>query len=198
MLAESRKPTAAECGTATHLFLQFCSYDHVRQHGVDREIIRLEDEGFINARTAAILDRDALHRFFESRFFAEICRAAVVRREFHFARFVPLASLTRNESLQKALRNRTLYVQGSIDLLCEFQDGRILIADYKTDRIRPEEQADTSLLTRRLTEAYGSQLEQYSAAVRDMYGRAPDAVLIYSVPLGEALNIDLSNGRSIE
>ena len=111
--------------------------------------------------------------------------------EFRFARFVPLASLTREPTLREALGDRTLYVQGSVDLLCEYPDGRITVADYKTDRISRAERDDPTLLAARLTDEYGSQLEQYAAAVREIYGRAPDRILIYSVPLGEALEIHL-------
>ena len=89
------------------------------------------------------------------------------------------------------LGDRTLYVQGSVDLLCEYPDGRITVADYKTDRISRAERDDPTLLAARLTDEYGSQLEQYAAAVREIYGRAPDRILIYSVPLGEALEIHL-------
>ena len=191
LLAESRKPTAAERGTAMHLFLQFCDYDRVCADGADAELARLQDAGYLNARTAAILDRDAIRRFFASRFFAEVRRASVVRREFRFAQFVPLASLTREPTLREALGDRTLYVQGSVDLLCEYPDGRITVADYKTDRISRAERDDPTLLAARLTDEYGSQLEQYAAAVREIYGRAPDRILIYSVPLGEALEIHL-------
>ncbi len=191
LLAESRKPTAAERGSAMHLFLQFCDYDRVCADGVDAELTRLSEAGYLNARTVAILDRDAIRRFFESRFFAEVRRASAVRREFRFARFVPLASLTRDGTLREALGDRTLYVQGSIDLLCEYPDGCITVADYKTDRISRAERDNPSLLAARLTDVYGSQLEQYAAAVREIYGRAPDRLLIYSVPLGEALEIRL-------
>ena len=89
------------------------------------------------------------------------------------------------------LGDRTLYVQGSVDLLCEYPDGRITVADYKTDRISRAERDDPTLLAARLTDEYGSQLEQCAASVREIYGRAPDRILIYSVPLGEALEIHL-------
>ena len=69
--------------------------------------------------------------------------------EFRFARFVPLASLTREPTLREALGDRTLYVRGSVDLLCEYPDGRITVADYKTDRISRAEQDDPTLLAAR-------------------------------------------------
>ncbi len=193
LLNENRRPTPAEKGTAAHLFLQYCDYDRVvsRPDGLEEEIARLGEEGFLNARTVRILDRATLRAFFDSRFFARMRDAVRTERELRFNRFVPLASLTSDEAFADALGERTLYVQGSIDLLCEFPDGHIELCDYKTDRITPAERADASLLTARMTERHGEQLRQYAAAVTEMYGRAPERVYIYSLPLGEAVEISL-------
>lgn len=189
LLAENHKPTAAERGTAAHLFLQFCDYSQVLSAGLEAELARLTEAGFLSTRAASILDRAGLQAFFASHFFEQVRAASTVRREFRFARFLPMATLTQNPVLKEALHDRTLYVQGSIDLLCEYPDGSLLIADYKTDRISPAERADPSLLAARLGELYGSQLKQYAAAVREIYGREPEGVYIYSLPLGEAVKI---------
>lgn len=191
LLAEGRKPTAAERGTATHLFLQFCDHQRVLRDGLETELARLVKEGFLDRRTVEILDRGNLQKFFHSRFFTCIQEATTIRREFRFARFVPMATLTQSEALKEALADRTLYVQGSIDLLCEYPDGGVVVCDYKTDRITPAEREDPSLLAVRLGDLYRSQLRQYAAAVREIYGHDPDRVYIYSLPLGEAVEISL-------
>lgn len=189
LLAADRKPTSAEKGTATHLFLQFCDYGRVAANGLDAEIAHLLNEGFINSRTADIIDRAQLKAFFESNFFARLSSAVRVEREFRFARFVPLRTLTSNPALADALGDRTLYVQGSVDLIAEYADGSLEICDYKTDRITEEERADRALLTARMKERHGVQLEQYVAAVTGIFGRKPTAVSIYSLPLGEAVPV---------
>lgn len=191
MLAENRKPTAAERGTATHLFLQFCDYRYAVSHGLDAEIARLLDAGFINRRTAAIIDRRQLEAFFASSFFARLLTAVHIEREFRFARFLPLRTLTENAALAEALGESTLYVQGSIDLIAEYADGSLEICDYKTDRITPAEREKSALLAARFAEVHGAQLEQYMAAVSEIYGRTPTAVTIYSLPLGEAVHISV-------
>ena len=133
-----------------------------------------------------------LEAFFGSEFFSRMMSAEEIRREFRFSRFVPLASLTRHADLAEALGDRTLFVQGSIDLLCTFPDGHIEICDYKTDRITPEERRDASLLQRRMAERHGDQLRQYAAAVEETFGVRPARAYIYSLPLGEALEIKIS------
>jgi ATP-dependent exoDNAse (exonuclease V) beta subunit len=192
LLSENRRPTATEKGTATHLFLQFCRYDLVLRNGIEAEIARLTEEGFISERAAVILDRGMLEAFFGSRFFDRVKSAVTVRREFRFSRFVPLASLTSDTALAEALGERTLFVQGSIDILCEFEDGHLEICDYKTDHITKAEREDPSLLQKRMTERHGHQLAQYAAAVEETFGVRPTKAYIFSLPLGEALEIDIS------
>ena len=195
LLGDKRRPTASEMGTAAHLFLQYCDYGRVSDgitplsDALDAEIARLSEKGFLNARTVEILDRPSLLAFFASDFFAHMKDCVRLEREMKFSRFVPLSTLTENATLSEALGDRTLYVQGSIDLLGEFADGHIELCDYKTDRITPAERQDPALLSEHLAERHGHQLAQYAAAVEEMYGRRPSRVYIYSLPLGEAVEI---------
>jgi len=194
LLRANSRPTATERGTAAHLFLQYCDYENVREHGIDHEIVRLLEQKFINERTASILSqaKEQLQAFFDSDFFARIHKESRPRREVQFSRFVPLATLTSNRELAEALGDRQLLVQGSIDLICEFKDGHIEICDYKTDHITKEERADLAVLRAHMQEKHGAQLRQYAAAVQSLYKTLPSRAYIYSLPLGEAIEIDIS------
>ena len=191
LLTQNRRPTASEKGTAAHLFLQFCDYRLVQRDGVEEEINRLLELGFINSRTAKIMDRSMLEQFFAGSFFAHMSQAQTIKREFRFSRLVPLAGLTARPELAEALGERTLFVQGSIDLLCFFPDGHIELCDYKTDHVTPAEQKDPSMFQKRMQERHGNQLAQYAAAVEETFGKRPAKAYIYSLPLGEAIEIDL-------
>ena len=192
LLTQNRRPTASERGTAAHLFLQFCSYENVIQKGVEVEIDRLVELGFISDRTAHILDRTMLQNFFDSEFFAHMCTSNEIKREFRFSRFVPLSKLTVNRELAKALGDRTLLVQGSVDLLCFFSDGHMELCDYKTDHITPAERSDPSLLQKRMQEKHGDQLSQYAVAIEETFGQRPTKAYVYSLPLGDAVEISIS------
>ena len=194
LLKANQKPTAAEKGTAVHLFLQYCDMGRLAQSGapdVQGELDRLVAEGFLSRRTADMIDLSLLSRFFGSAFFARLSDASEVGREVRFSRFVPLRELTDDPLLAERLGDRTLYVQGSIDLLLTYPDGSIDLCDYKTDAISPEEKANPALLQKRFSEKHGPQLRQYALAVRELYHRLPRHVYIYSLPLGEAVEIDL-------
>ena len=147
--------------------------------------------GFITERTAEVLDREMLAAFFSSKFFVRLQSAKKIERELRFARFVPLASLTTNPAFAEAFGERTLFVQGSIDLLCTFEDGHVELCDYKTDYITPEERRDPSLLQTHMTEKHRPQLIQYAAAVEEMYGVRPHKAYIFALSLGEAVEIPI-------
>ncbi len=190
LLNEKRRPTASEKGTAAHLFLQFCDYNRVLGNGIDEEIALLCQRGFIHERTAQILDRSMLSAFFQSKFFERVRGAETIRREFRFTRFLPLSHLTSNAQLAEALGDRVLQIQGSIDLLCVYADGHIELCDYKTDHISDAERRDPTLLKARMREKHGEQMSQYAAAVEEAFGVRPTHIFIYSIPLGEALEIE--------
>jgi ATP-dependent exoDNAse (exonuclease V) beta subunit len=173
------------------LFLQYCDYGLVSQNGLEEEIARLAEQGFLSGRTAEILDRSMLERFFNSRFFRHMTSAVKLERELKFNRMVPLSSLTALPALAKLLEGRSLMVRGSVDLLCEFEDGHLELCDYKTDHITEAERKGPPLLARRMTEQHRDQLLQYAAAITELYGRAPTHAYIFSLPLGEAVEIPL-------
>lgn len=188
LLEVNKKPTAAERGSAAHLILQYCDYEKLFSNGLDAEIERLAAERFITRRVADIVNREQLSGFFESRLFEIIRAAKKVRREFRFGLFRSAADFTRREDLKNAVADKKIFVQGSIDLLIE-TDGGIILCDYKTDRVTPEERADRELLIKNMREKHAGQLEEYRFAVKEIFGEEPIKAYIYSVPLGEVLEI---------
>lgn len=189
LLEVNKKPTATERGTAMHLFLQYCNYENIKAHGVEYEIERLLDKKFISKRTSEILYVNQLKKFFESDFFDKILSAKTVRREFKFGMFRSASEFTRNEELSALVKDRKIYVQGSIDLLIENSDGSIYVCDYKTDRLSPEERADPELLRNKMKEMHKDQLEQYRYAVQQIFKKAPDKIFILSLSSGLAVEI---------
>ncbi len=190
LLQAQEKPSATEVGSATHAFLQFCDYEKLMATSPEEEAERLVADGFMNRRAADILHHKQLRAFCESDLMALIKSAAKVQRELKFGILTPMRDLTKSKELAAQLGGEALFVQGSIDLLLTMPDGRLILVDYKTDRISDEERADPSLLASRLKEHHGHQLNCYAKAIFDLLGRAPDEVRIYSLPLGMSLLIE--------
>ena len=189
LMAENAKPTAAERGTAAHLFLQYCDFARVAEHGIAEELARLEREKFITRRIATIVDRRALARFFDSTFFPLVLDAVKVMREVHFNNFVPLETFTQNERVKQLVKGKLLHVQGSIDLLLVGKDGSLTLCDYKTDRPSPEEKRNPDLYRARMIASHKDQLTHYARAVEQLFGRTPDRAFVFSLTLGEAIEL---------
>lgn len=186
LLERDHSASPAERGTATHLFLQHCDFSRLADTGLEHEIERLVREQFMSRRAADILN----HRHLEAFCGSDLCRLARkarhVWRELHFDRFVPYATLTQNQELARRLEDYTLYVQGSIDLIMEDAQGELWLFDYKTDRLLTDSER---VIKAQFLEHHGEQLRIYREAARELFGRAPDHVCIYSLPLGRSIEL---------
>ena len=110
-------------------------------------------------------------------------------REQPFVLGIPVASTVSSESLHgKALRttqeavgstDEWTLVQGIIDAFF-YEDGEIVLMDYKTDRLYREED---------FRERYGIQLEYYRRALEQITGKQVKETWIYSFTLGRAIRL---------
>ena len=189
LLADRKKASAADIGTATHSFLEFCNFDLLVTHGIESERQRLLTNGFITKETDEMIDQAHLEAFAASNLLQWIRKAKKIYREQKFGLFVPYSDLTKKQELAHDLEGQHLFVQGSIDLLLQMPDGALYLIDYKTDRISEEERQDIPRLQARMRQAHGTQLSYYAQAVKELWGKTPDKTFIYSLPLGSAIEI---------
>lgn len=188
---EDKKSDAAEIGTATHAVLQFCDYESCEKNGIEFEIERLKNEKFISKRTVDIINREEIEKFFQSNFY-KLLRTAKdenVHREFKFGMFREASDFAEDHDIKDRVKDKKIFVQGSIDLLIEMPDGEIILCDYKTDRISNEEKQDMISLEQRMNKAHGAQLKQYEHAIEQIFGKRPGRSFIYLLELGEAIEI---------
>ena len=68
-------------------------------------------------------------------------------------------------------------------------EGRITLFDYKTDRLTGAELKNRSLAEKKLLDRHRMQLGYYVAACRHIFGKNPDRVAIYSLPLGDTVDL---------
>ena len=186
----SRK-TAAEIGTATHAFMQFCDFGNLEKEGFDKEAKRLTENGFLSPSVAADVEKDAVERFLESRLYAELKKARKVYREQRFMIALPAAEFTASEEKKKELQDETLLVQGVIDCFFEDENGEIILFDYKTDHFTDKELKDLPTCRETLIKRHSQQLSYYREAILRMIGRETAHTYIYSFALGEAIEVDL-------
>lgn len=190
LLDVSKKPTAAERGTATHALLQYWDVKNARENGLKNEISRLVSLGFISERTAKMLNLKSLSLCLDGELADMMLSAKNIRREFKFGIMQSADKFTKDPELAALVGDRNIFVQGSIDLIIENHDGSIYLCDYKTDGVTAEERDDPQILRARLLLTYGEQLTQYSNAIEQIFGKRPDKTFILSVPLGKLLRMD--------
>lgn len=181
--------SAAEKGTATHTFLQFCDFGRIKAAGVKNEISRLVRDKFIDPRMADAINEKQIERFFKSNLFAEISSARKIWREQRFNILLPASAFTEDKKYGERIKDEKLLVQGVIDIFFENEKGELVLCDYKTDYLSNDELRDHSLAAKKLNDAHARQLSYYAEALASMFGKYPDKVLIYSLPLGDAVEI---------
>ena len=160
--------TAAERGTATHLFLRYADYAKLHQDGslgVEEELERLQNQGFMDRISAKAVLKGAVEKLFRSELGEDLAsledRAIEVRREFPFSVLIPAAEI--NETSDKDDSRSRVLLQGVIDLFFIDESNGIHVIDFKTDWISND--ADEEEKASR----YKSQLDVYARALQEIY-----------------------------
>ena len=161
-------------GTASHMFMQFCSFENVETNGVYAEAIRLLSAGLIDEHTRKAIRYAEIERFFGSPLYAEMKTSPMLKREMRF-------TLIEDSVVLGGTGEENILVQGVIDCFFENPDGTYTVVDYKTDRVR-ENDGEELLKTRHRT-----QIGYYCRAVEKMTGRRVSRAVLYSFALGRAV-----------
>lgn len=162
--------TAAQRGTALHKFLQFSDYKSAANNPrAERD--RLVSMGFLSEQEGKSLDFTRVKSFFTSDLGKQILSAENVWREYKFAKLVPASRYAPD--IEKA-ENEEVLIQGIADCIFE-HDGKLVIVDYKTDRVETPEE---------LVSRYKHQMEVYCEALSECLGMAVEKTVLYSFSLG--------------
>ncbi len=160
--------SAADIGTANHLFMQFCDFASA-ERDIRKEAKRLLDIKMFTADQYGMLDFNGLSQFFKSDLYARIKASKRVYREKRF-------------SVHHLLSGNTepILVQGVIDCFFQNPDGSYTVVDYKTDRVKTPQE---------LIQRHNIQLSCYRDAVESMTGERVSQLLLYSFALSRSIEI---------
>ena len=188
LLPEKERATGAERGTATHIFMQFCDFDNVTNNGVESELLRLTEKGYIDKRNSSLVNIEKIKEFFGSQFFETLSRAKKVWRERRFNIKLPASDFTQDSVLKEKYADESILVQGVIDLLFIDENDKLVLADYKTDWFSDKDISNGNA-EKILIERHKTQLSYYAEACKKMFGKKVDKILIYSFALGKTIEI---------
>ena len=181
--------SAAQRGTATHLFLQFFDFDYAQKHGVREELCRLIEKKFIPESASELVYKNELEAFLHSELFDKIQSAKKIVREQRFNILLPVDILNSDPEFIRQTEGEFLAVQGVIDLIIEDKNGDIFLYDYKTDRLSPAELESEALLKKKMTERHAPQLSYYKEAVKRLFDKECKAAFIYSTHAAKEIEI---------
>ncbi len=182
---------AAERGTATHLFLQFCDFERACKFGVNEELARLEEKKFLPSDARSLIYMDELEAFMEGQLIREILDADRIIREQRFNVELPADKFSSDDELISKIAGEHLAVQGVIDLIIVDKSGNISLFDYKTDRLTHNELADDALASRKMNKRHATQLSYYAQAVELLFGKPCSRVCVYSTHSAKLYDIDV-------
>lgn len=169
--------SAAEKGTAMHMFMQFADYEACETtDGCKDEAKRLFERGFITENQLKLLEFERLHNFFTSTLYEEVKKSREIYREQRFNLEVDAFG-----SGEKIAVGKDILVQGVIDLFFENADGSYTVVDFKTDRVFGMGAEQT------LIDRHKAQLSYYCKAVEEMTGKAVSKAVLYSFSLSKSV-----------
>ncbi len=172
----SDRLTPAQRGTATHRFLQYANLSAAKQ-SCEQERDRLVQAGILSTQEGRAVRLDTIQRFLESDLAARLMRAEYVQREYKFAVRVPATELY--SALPQAYAQEYIVVQGVVD--CMFvENGRLVVLDYKTDRVTKEEA---------LLDSYRKQVLLYCRALENCLEIPVKESYLYSFALNKAIPV---------
>ena len=160
--------TAAQRGTAFHLFLENCDFASALKD-VKAEVERLRSSGVLNDLQADSIDIRKAERFITSSIVAKALTSEKYIREYKFTVNIPAYMV--DEEISEDFRDTQVVLQGAVDLIIIDSDG-ITVVDYKTDRVSSSSE---------LVSLYERQLRLYKAAIEQIFDRPVKNCLIYSI-----------------
>lgn len=168
--------SATKRGTATHKVMQFLDLSNSLLD-LNEEIERLVEWQFISEEDALAINKKQLKVFLGSELCQRILKSNMVKREMRF--LTEKFATQIDESLDDRFSKEKIVIQGAVDCLFE-ENGKIIVVDFKTDRVKNEQQ---------LIDAYNEQLSIYADACSKIFAKPVGEKIIYSFHLGKSITL---------
>lgn len=177
---EGKEMTPAQRGTIYHKVLECLEYQELQAKDRVRERLRiLEQDGILTAQEIQAVDISRILLFGKSSLakrMEDAGKTGRLWREQQFVLEVPAAQVYPDYRGEACV-----LIQGIIDVY--FQEGdQLVVADYKSDRIRPGREQE-------LADRYQMQLNYYQRALEQLTGKKVKEKLIYSLETGKEIRV---------
>ena len=165
--------SGAERGTVYHKIMEHLVIAKLKDEAsAAEEIARMKDKGLLSDEEAAAVPPAEILAFFETPLGERVREADAEGRLFREQPFILGVPLSEVDASFEGSREQVL-IQGIIDLYFE-EDGKLILIDYKTDRVAHIHELEA---------CYRTQLNYYRRALEQATGKPVAETLIYSTVL---------------
>ncbi len=168
--------SATQRGTSTHRVMQFLDFEKA-QLNLQQELDRLVEWQFFSVEDIKAVDCEKIEKFLSGDLCRRIIASSFVKKEMRFLTEKPATQIA--VGLDSRFSDENIVIQGAVDCLFE-ENGKIVIVDFKTDRV-----ADEKLLA----DTYKEQLEIYAGACEKIFSKPVKELLLYSFHLGKEIKL---------
>ncbi len=171
--------SGAERGTVYHKIMEHLGIAKLADEAsAAAQIAGMKDKGLLSEEEAAAVPAAEITAFFKTPLGARVRCADAEKKLFREQPFILGVPLSEIDPAHEGSSERVL-IQGIIDLYFE-EDGKLILVDYKTDRVRDMSELETR---------YRTQLEYYRKALEQATGKSVAETLIYSTVLRDFRSI---------
>ena len=171
---EKAKTDGTGYGNAVHTVMQHIRYEACASvAGIQAEVQRMVEEGFLAPEHAALINCEKLAAFFASEFGNKLIKGCKAVREFKFSILDDATRYGEN------LKGEYVLLQGVVDCALVEEDG-ISIVDFKTDHT-------TEQFLNQIRDRYTAQIETYAAALSRIFRKPVKLKALYLFSTGEFL-----------
>lgn len=178
-----KRLTGADRGSAYHKVMELIDFQAVKKRagkrGMEEEISRqmnlFVQRQLLDERWRKSIPSAKLVPFFESPLAGRMCQADEKGKLFREQPFV--LGLKADRLGRQFPDSEQVLIQGIIDVFFE-EEGKIVVADYKTDSVKEPEE---------LIKRYQLQLDYYAEALHRLTGREVTEKIIYSFALNKEI-----------
>ena len=170
------RASGKQFGNAMHKALQYIRYEDCGTlDSVEKEILRLTQEGFLTPEEGSLVSPEKLLSFFSTAIGEKIRGGTPILREFKFS------ILDDGANYGDGLEGEQVLLQGVVDCALLEEDG-ITVVDFKTDHVTPETLACT-------VKRYQSQVQTYGQALSRIYEKPVKALYLYFFQLDRLIKL---------
>ncbi|MBQ9757133.1 MAG: helicase-exonuclease AddAB subunit AddA [Clostridia bacterium] len=171
--------SGAERGTIVHFVLQMIDPRVVNSvKDIEDLVKKLKDEKVLNEMQARAVDCEKIAEFFLGDMGQRLKKAQRIETEFGF-----YTKVTADEIYGNGMSD-TILLQGIIDCFFIDVDGRVVLLDFKTDRVQGAEALEKA------KEKYSVQIKYYKRALEEILEVTVDETYLYFFECGELVAMD--------